>query len=156
MQTDDYVVLHTEMIHEARVVPVDGRDELPQEILPLIGASIGRWEGETLIIETSNFKDKVGSFSPTPFAAVGTVWEMKLTERLQRVSADTLRYEFTVDDPATYTRPFTAFLLMKRTDRRIYEYACHEGNYPLRHILATARSLESRYSPSVAVVSRGP
>jgi hypothetical protein len=142
VQTRDHVVLQTEMIHEARIVPLTRHSALPEGIRPWMGDSQGRWEGDTLVIETTRFKEEVGSFSPTVFSAVGSAREMRVVERLSRLDVDTLRYEFTVDDPATYTRPFTAVLLMKRTDQRIFEYACHEGNHPLRHILETARTLE--------------
>ena len=137
-----YVVLLMEMVHEARIIPTDGRGRPPMEIRPWTGSSLGRWEGDTLVVETANFPAKRSSFAPTPFQSVGTAEHMRLTERFTLMDDDTLRYEYTVDDPATYTRPFTAALLMQRSEGHIYEYACHEGNYGLRNILAGARMQE--------------
>ena len=131
-----------EMVHEARIIPTDGRDRPPTEIRPWTGSSLGRWEGDTLVVETENFPAKRSSFAPTPFEAVGNAEQMRLTERFSLVDDDTLRYEYTVDDPATYTRPFTAALEMRKSEDRIYEYACHEGNYGLRNILTGARAQE--------------
>ena len=138
----DYVVVLMEMVHEARIIPTDGRGRLPMEIRPWTGSSLGRWEGDTLVVETANFPAKRSSFAPTPFQSVGTAEHMRLTERFTLVADDTLRYEYTVDDPATYTRPFTAALPMQRSAGQIYEYACHEGNYGLRNILTGARAQE--------------
>ncbi len=149
VQSDDHVVLLTEMIHDARIVPL--ADSPAVEPLPQprrwMGTSVGYWDGDTLVVETLGWKDQVGSFSPTPFAATGSARDMHLTERLRRLDRDRLRYEFTVDDPATWERPFTGVLLLKRSTQRIYEYACHEGNYPLRHILQAARALEKEVPP---------
>ena len=137
-----YVVVFMEMVHEARIIPTDGRGRLPMEIRPWTGSSLGRWEGDTLVVETANFPGKRSSFAPTPFEAVGTAEHMRLTERFSLVDDDTLHYEYTVDDPATYTRPFTVAQKMRKSDGRIYEYACHEGNYGLRNILTGARAQE--------------
>ena len=137
-----YVVVLMEMVHEARIIPTDGRGRPPMEIRPWTGSSLGRWEGDTLVVETANFPAKRSSFAPTPFQSVGTAEHMRLTERFTLVDENTLRYVYTVDDPATYTRPFTAALLMQKSEGQIYEYACHEGNYGLRNILAGARMQE--------------
>ena len=137
-----YVVVFMEMVHEARIIPTDGRGRLPMEIRPWTGSSLGRWEGDTLVVETTNFPAKRSSFAPTPFESVGTAEHMRLTERFRLVDDGALRYEYTVDDPATYTRPFTAALLMHKSEGPIYEYACHEGNYGLRNILSGARMQE--------------
>ncbi len=142
VQSPGYVVVFMEMVHEARIIPIDGRGRLPMEIRPWTGSSLGRWEGDTLVVETTNFPAKRSSFAPTPFEAVGTAEHMRLTERFSLADDDTLRYEYTVDDPATYTRPFTAALLMQKSEGQIYEYACHEGNYGLRNILSGARMQE--------------
>lgn len=137
-----YVVVFMEMVHEARIIPTDGRGRPPMEIRPWTGSSLGRWEGDTLVVETANFPEKRSSFAPTPFESVGTAEHMRLTERFSLVDDHTLRYEYTVDDPATYTRPFTVAQQMRKSEEQIYEYACHEGNYGLRNILTGARMQE--------------
>jgi hypothetical protein len=128
------VTLVVEMVHDVRVIPVDGRPHLPPRIRQYKGDSRGRWEGPTLVIDTTNF------LRETAFR--GSSANLHLVERLTRVDANTLLYEFTVDDPRTWTRPWTAAIPMKKVDAPIYEYACHEGNYALRNILAGARAAE--------------
>ena len=108
-----------------------------------MGDSRGRWEGETLVIETKNFSDKTSSFSPTIQSAVGTGATLTLVERLTRNDDETLHYEFTVEDPTTFTQPFTGLLPLKRSEAAIYEYACHEGNYGMTNLLAGARAEEA-------------
>ena len=130
-QTPDHVVLLTEMVHTVRVVPLDGRPALPDAVRQWSGESRGRWEGDTLVVETSNFNDQR--------RWRGTTRNMTLVERLTRVDADTLVYEYTVDDPDTWTRPWTASLPMQRGDQPLYEYACHEGNYSMPGILGGHR-----------------
>ena len=142
VQTPDNVVILNEMVHHARIVPVDGA-RLPRHIRPWMGSSIARWDGDVLIVETTNFRSDVSSFAPSVFASVGSAEHMRVTERFERLDEDTLRYEWTVDDPATYTRPFTAVMLMKKSTERLYEYACHEGNYAMGNILRGARLLEA-------------
>ncbi len=144
-QTPDYVVILNEMVHDARIVPLDGRDHLPEHIRQWMGDSRGYWEGDTLVVETTNFTDKTASFNPSLSRAVGDGTFLHLTERFRRVAEDTLRYEFTVNDPTTFTRPFTAVLPMKRGEA-LFEYACHEGNYGLYNILAGARMEEAAKS----------
>ena len=134
IQAPDHVVIFNEMIHDARVVPLDGRPHLPARIRQWMGDSRGRWEGETLVVETANFSDR------TRFR--GSTEQLRLTERFTRVDADTLRYEFTVDDPTTFTRPWTARIPMTRSNGVLYEYACHEGNYGITNILSGARAQE--------------
>ena len=129
------------MIHDVRVVSLDGRAHLPSEVSQWLGDSRGHWEGDTLVVETTNFTDKVGSFSTTG-VSWGTGANLRLTERFTRVDADTLQYEFTVDNPAVFTRTFSAKFPMNRSDLPLYEYACHEGNYGLHNILAGARAEE--------------
>jgi hypothetical protein len=133
-QTRDAVVVFTEMIHDARIVWTDGRPHAPAAIQSWLGDSRGRWEGDTLVVDTTNFTDK------TNFRGSGP--KLHLTERFRRVNATMLHYEYTVDDPDTFTRPWTAVLPMTKTDERIYEYACHEGNYALPNILRGARFQE--------------
>ena len=145
-QTPDHVVVFTEMVHEARIVPLDGRAPLPDGIRQWMGSSRGRWEGETLVVETTNFSDKTASFVPFTRLAIGTGRTRQLTERFRLVDADTLLYEFTIDDPASFTRPFTAAIPMKRAAAPLFEYACHEGNYGMRNMLSGARVEEARVS----------
>ena len=140
-QTPDYVVILNEMIHDARIVPLDGRDHLPERIRQWTGDSRGYWEGDTLVIETTNFTDKTASFDPTVWTAAGNGTTLHLTERFRLVAEDNLRYEFTVNDTTTFTQPFTAAVPMKRGET-MFEYACHEGNYGLYNLLAGARAKE--------------
>jgi hypothetical protein len=143
VQTPDYVVLLLEMNHDARIVPLDGRPHLPSHIKTWLGDSRGRWEGNTLIIESTNFTPKVAAFSTRLGQGgvdFGSAEHLRLTERLTRVDAQTIEYEFTVDDPSTFARSFTGRFPMNRTTGRIYEYACHEGNYGLENILRAGRA----------------
>jgi hypothetical protein len=133
-QTRDHVVLLNEMVHNARIIPVDGRPHLPTGIPQWVGDSRGRWVGDTLVVETKNFKGET--------AFPGSSAALHLTERFTRIDANTLVYEFTVEDPTTWTRPWTAQIPMTRADGIIYEYACHEGNYGLANLLSAARALE--------------
>ncbi len=142
-QTADHVVLLNEMVHDARIIPLDGRSHLPDGIRHWAGDSRGRWEGDTLVVESRNFTDKTASFEPSALSAVGTGATLRLTERFTRVDADTLRYEYTVDDPETYTRPFTVAVPMRLSDVPIFEYACHEGNYGMVNALSGARAAEA-------------
>ena len=137
-QTAEHVVILNEMVHDARVVPLDDRDHLPAGIRQWAGSARGRWEGDTLVVETTNFHDKLASFNPTIASAVGSGATLQLTERFRLADDDTLHYEYTVNDLTTFTGPFTALLQMKRGDV-LYEYACHEGNYGLYNILSGAR-----------------
>ena len=145
-QTPDHVVVFTEMVHEARIVPLDGREPLPDGIRQWMGSSRGRWEGDTLVVETTNFSDKTASFVPFTRLAIGTGRTRQLTERFRLVGANMLLYEFTIDDPASFTRPFTAAIPMKRATAPLFEYACHEGNYGMRNMLSGARVEEARAS----------
>ena len=131
-QTEDTVVLYNEMNHNARVVPLDGRDHLDAGIGQWTGDSRGRWEGDTLIVETTNF------LRETNFMRGATTPNLTLIERLTRVDADTLQYDVTVDDPTVWTRPWTFSVPMRSNPEPLYEYACHEGNYGLFNILAGA------------------
>ena len=133
-QTPDYVVIVTEMVHTARIVPLDGRPGLTSDIRQWSGDSRGHWEGETLVIETRNFAEKR--------RWRGTTESAHLVERLTRMNADTLVYEFTVTDPETWTSPWTASVPMELNPEPIYEYACHEGNYSMPVMLAGQRAEE--------------
>ena len=138
-QTPDHVVLVTEMVHTVRVVPLDGRPVLSDDVRQWSGDSRGHWEGETLVVETSNFNDQRGWR--------GSTTNMKLVERYTRVDADTLDYEFTVIDPETWTSSWTASIPMRRSLNPMYEYACHEGNHSMDGILAGRRA-EERAAPA--------
>ena len=131
-QTEDTVVLYNEMNHNARVVPLDGRDHLNASIGQWVGDSRGRWEGDTLVVETRNF------LRETNFMRGATTPNLTLVERLTRVDTDTLQYDVTVDDPTVWTQPWTFSVPMRRNPEPLYEYACHEGNYGLYNILAGA------------------
>ena len=133
-QTPDTVVIFNEMIHDARIVPLDGRAHLDAGIRQWMGDPRGRWEGSTLVVETTNF------LRETHFA--GSSANLHLVERFTRVDSDTLLYEFTASDPATFSRPWTAQIPMKRSDGPLFEYACHEGNYGMFNLLAGARADE--------------
>jgi hypothetical protein len=136
VQAAGYVMILTEMIHDARIIPLDGREHAPHNIRQWIGDSRGHWEGDTLVIETTNFNDK------NPFR--GASQNMKVTERLTRVDADNIDYRFTVEDPATWDVPWTAQLPMKKSVGPIFEHACHEGNYGVANTLAGARAEDKR------------
>ena len=131
-QTEDTVVLFAEMNHNARVVPLDGRDRLDDGIRLWTGDARGHWEGDTLVVTTTNF------LRETNFQRGATTRNLTLTERFTRVDADTLRYDVTVDDPTVWTQPWTYSVPMRKNPEPVYEYACHEGNYGLENILAGA------------------
>ena len=131
-QTPDYVVIFTEMVHEARIVPLDDRPHLAETTRQWLGDSRGHWDGETLVIETTHFRADSGLTGPN----------MHLIERLTRLDSDTVAYEYTVTDSTVYTAPYTVMMPLRRTNGPIFEYACHEGNYGLYGILAGARELE--------------
>jgi hypothetical protein len=121
LQSPGYVVIVMEAIHDARIIPLDGRPHLPQNIRTWNGDSVGHWEGQTLVVDTTNFSPK-DDF-------MGAAENLHLVERFTRVAPDEIRYEMTVDDPTTWTRPWTAMLRLKHTDEKIFEIACHEGNF---------------------------
>ena len=135
-QNRDHVVILNEMIHDVRIVPLDGRPHPPPAIRKLLGDSRGRWQGNTLVVETTNFSDKTN--------VRGSGERLRLVEKFTRADATTLLYEFTLDDPASFVKPWTAILPMTKTDDRIYEYACHEGNYAMTGILRGARATEKK------------
>ena len=143
-QNADHVVVLNEMVHDARVVPLDGRPHLPEDVRQWMGDSRGHWEGDTLVVDTTNFTAKTSSFSPSAMVALGSGEHLHLTERFTRVGPDTLLYEFTVRDPRTFTRPFTAAVPMKKLDAPIFEYACHEGNYGMVNLLSGARAEDAK------------
>jgi hypothetical protein len=146
VQTRDHVAILNEMNHDVRIVPLDRRAPLPGSLRQWAGVSRGRWEGDTLVVRTTNFTDKTPSFSPTVATALGTGAALTLTERFRLADATTLIYEFTIEDPQTFTRPFTAQIPMQKSDQPVFEYACHEGNSGLMNILRGARAEEAGQS----------
>ncbi len=139
VQAPGFVVISSEMIHDARIVPLDGRSRAPASVTNLMGDSRGRWDGDTLVVETTNFSSRA-NFR-------GASSGLRLIERFKRTDANTLDYEFTVEDPTTWVRPWTAAWSWARSDGPIYEYACHEGNYGLKHIMKNGRAVEAREKP---------
>src|SRR5581483_3789258 len=136
VQGPGWVVLVNEMIHDARPIPLDGRPHIDPIIRQWMGDARGRWEDNTLVVETTNFSDKT--------AFRGSSEKMRLVERFTRTGPDTLLYEFTVDDPASFGKPWTAKLPTTRVEAEMYEYACHEGNYGMEGILTGARAQEGK------------
>ena len=147
LQEPGYVVIRNEMIHETRVIPLDGRAHVGSNIHMYMGDSRGHWEGDTLVIETTNFTNKtsVGSNGVAYNGEGGrNSEEMRLVERLTRVDANTIHYQATIDDPKSWTRPWTMLISLKRDDKyQFLEYACHEGNYALKDILQGSRAQEA-------------
>ncbi|HAC07059.1 MAG TPA: hypothetical protein DCF71_14515 [Gemmatimonadetes bacterium] len=136
VQTADYVMLHYEMVHDTRIIRLGEPDPLPAHMRPWFGDSWGRWEGNTLVVETTNIyplQDYMG-IHPTP--------DLTVHERFTRVDEETILYEFTVDDPTTYVEPWSGIVPFKRFDELLYEYNCHEGNYAMSNILSGARYQE--------------
>jgi len=131
IQTRDYVAIHNEMIHDARIIPLDGRPHAPAQLRLWLGDSRGHWDGNTLVVDTTNFTDKTNVRGSSP--------NLHLIERLTRTDANTLLYEFTVDDPSSFVKPWSAALPMRKTAEQVFEYACHEGNHALQGILRGAR-----------------
>ena len=136
VQGPGYVAIRYEMIHDARVIPLDGRPQLSSTIRQYFGDSRGHWEGDTLVVEVTNFPTSIVNYR-------GATGALRVTERFRRVDATTVRYEVTVADPATFLQPWTAALSLKNSDQPdVFEYACHEGNYAMRNILSGARAAE--------------
>jgi hypothetical protein len=149
-QTPDYVVILAEMIHDARIIPLvqaqNDRRHAPDHLRFWMGDSIGRWEGDTLVVETTNFTDKTNYR--------GARENLRLVERFKRTAPDVLLYQVTINDPTTFTRPWTVELPARRSDGEIYEYACHEGNYGLEGILRGHRAEEKRLSETAPKTPR--
>ena len=147
-QTADHVVVLTEMVHDARIIPLDGRPRLPGHMRQWRGDSRGRWEGDTLVVETTNFRREGTGTLPLDreFARRGLGisgdQNLHLVEKFTRQGADTLVYEFTITDPTIWTRPWTVSTSMRRSQEGMFEYACHEGNYGMTGILSGARAEE--------------
>ena len=148
VQSPDSVVIVHEMIHEARVVPLDGRPQLNKDVQAWIGSSRGRWEGDTLIVETTNFNGK-NNYR-------GSTTGLHLTERYTRIGNDRLELRLTVSDPTTWERPWTVLLPMRPTEGELIEYACHEHNRSMFNILEVARDAEKAAANGQAPSSQGP
>jgi len=141
-QTSDYVVVLTEMVHDARIIPLAGRPPLPSNVRQWRGDSRGRWDGDTLVVETRNFRSEgTGTLSLRGLGLSGDE-NLNLIERFRRLDANTLSYEYTIDDPTIWTRPWTVSMTLWKSDEQMYEYACHEGNYGMSGILSAARAEE--------------
>jgi len=140
VQTPGYIAINIEMNHDVRIIRMGDRTHLPRAISPWMGDSVGWWEGDTLVVETTNLR------SDAPVASLGGGFTFspkgKLTERFTRTSKDQILYEFTVDDPDYFKQPWRGEMPMRTTKGPIYEYACHEGNYAMTGILAGARQAE--------------
>ena len=137
VQTPGYVLMYMETGHEARIIPIDGRPHVPGSMQFWSGDSRGRWEGQTLVIETTNFSTK-SNF-------LGSAAGLRLVERLTRVAPDAIRYEMTMSDPATWTQTWTAEMPLKRSTENLYEWACHEGNFHIMTgMLSAARAQEQQ------------
>lgn len=147
VQTRDYLMMHVEMVHEARIIPLDGRPQLPNQLRQWNGSSRARWEGDTLVITSTNFRNATGTLVlDGNLARTGIGWSpdenLALTERFTRLDNDRMYYEFTIDDPTVWAKPWTARIPLTRKDTRLFEYACHEGNHDFGFILSGQRKLD--------------
>ena len=143
-QTQDTLVVRAEMIHDARIIPLDGRPHLPRSMQLWLGDSVGHWEGSsTLVVDTANFKD-TGGFYGDAGGFFGWDDNLHLVERFSFLDANTILYRFEVEDPSAFTRPWKGELTFQRTPGPIYEYACHEGNYALKNMLRTGAQKSGR------------
>jgi hypothetical protein len=144
LQTGSEVVIRHEMIHGARIIPTDGRRHLGARLRQLGGDSRGRWEDDTLVVDTTNFTDVTNFRAPSSLARQDIIAsrDLHVVERFTRISADAILYRFTVEDPTMWTKPWSGELVMRRWSGPIFEYACHEGNYGLAFILSAARAQE--------------
>ena len=142
VQTKDNVIFLTEMVHDARIVKLNAKEHLPPQIRPWFGDSIGHWEGDTLVVETTNINPKQLAQAGGLGAFRGASDQLKVTERFTRTGPDVIDYKFTVEDPVSLTAPYSGELPFNRINEPVYEYACAEGNYALRAMLAGARAQE--------------
>jgi len=146
LQSRDLVVIRHELMHDVRMIYLDGRAHPPSSIEYLAGHSVGRWDGDTLVVDTTNFTDKTNFRGPpaTTRQEIGHTRSLHVVERFTRTDANTIHYQFTVEDPATWVRPWSGEYVIRAIDGPIYEYACHEGNYGLANILRAARIQEAK------------
>lgn len=145
LQNGDHVVLRHEMMHDVRLIPLDGRPRPGSDVQKLAGDSRGRWEGDTLVVDTTNFTDKTNFRGPplTTRQDITATHTLHVVERFTLMDRNTIRYEFRVEDPSTWTTPWSGEMPIRRFEGPIYEYACHEGNYGLANILRAARVEEA-------------
>jgi hypothetical protein len=141
VQAGDAVLIYAEMNHDARIVHMDGRPHLPSGLRRWMGDSVGRWEGDTLIVDTTNFND-AGGFYGDAGGNFGWDRNLHIVERLRLFDRNTLVYQFEIDDPTAFTQPWKGELTMTRSSSRIFEYACHEGNYSLENLLRGYRAVD--------------
>ena len=146
LQTPDHVVIHVEMIHDTRIIPLDGRPRIGPLVPQWLGEMRGHWEGDTLVVETTNLAttEEGSAFGNDPIriraAAGGGSGGLRIVERFTRTGPDTIRYQFTVEDPSRWTRPWSGELPMRPADGPLFEYACHEGNYSIANVLSGERA----------------
>jgi len=133
VQTDDYVMILVEMVHDARIIRLNS-EHAPEDVRGWLGDSVGHWEGDTLVVDTTNFSDRP--------ALSGASRNLHVVERFSRIDDKTLRYQFTVEDPTVWTEPWSGEYVWPESESRVYEYACHEANYSFEGILRGARILE--------------
>ncbi len=153
VQTKDHVAIYVEMVHDTRIIPLDGRPHLPSSVRLWYGDSVGHWEGETLVVDTTNFIDKSSFYFEVPNLAVTGPFadeNMHVVERLRRLDSETILYQFEVDDPTAYSRPWKGELTLAAAPGPIYEYACHEGNYALPDVLKAERANEKAAAAKAA------
>jgi hypothetical protein len=146
LQTRTHVIIFHEMIHDARIIPLDARPHLPPTVRRLAGDSVGHWEGDTLVVDTTNFSDKT-NFRGAPRSTRQDIYAsdaLHVVERFTRTDPNRIQYQFTVEDPATWTRSWSGEVPLRRFEGPLFEYACHEGNYGLANILRGARTLEKK------------
>ena len=142
VQTKDHVMIMTEMVHDVRIIRIGAAAPTPAAIRPWFGNSTGRWEGDTLVVETTGINQMQLDQPSILWAYRGASPNIKVTERFTRTGPDTILYRFTVEDPVTFTAPFTGELPFTKINEQVYEYACHEGNYAMQNILGGERSKE--------------
>ena len=142
VQTPDHVMIMAEMMHEVRLIPLDGRPHHPDSVQQWVGDSRGQWDGDTLVVETRNLKFNDFSRFGVGFGGGMTDENLVITERFTPAGPDVLMYQATIDDPTVYVEPWTIEVPLVRTEGPIFEYACHEGNYGLMNILEGARAEE--------------
>jgi hypothetical protein len=151
LQTPTHVAIRMELLHDFRIIPLDNRPHIGAGIRQYLGDSRGRWEGDTLVVETTNVNDAVKTWGAT-FMGVGS--DLKLVERFRRIDPETIDYQFTVDAPGAFTKPWTASIPLWTTSEKIFEYACHEGNYAMTNSLSGARAEEASKAAGLAAGQR--
>jgi len=142
VQTKDYIAIMTEMVHDTRIIRMGKPEPPPKQMRPWMGVSFGRWEGDTLVVETTNLHPQQWNLGVSANRLVAWSENLKVVERFHRADEHTILYRFTMIDPATFTKPWSAEVPFVHMDEQIYEYACHEANYALENILRGERARE--------------